>query len=236
MQRLLPALVELRQWQFLVIVAIEMLWRRGQRKMRAHEGQEHNPWSVGVLARFLPQPDLSARSDLAVVGRVHALAGPRHARHLVCAASLRHVLVAHQAQQISFAIDNVHSDLLVGKAVVVFLAAEVELADRNHMVTAIAQQVMPARHATVVGHRVVPGADLVHIFAGGERGARGNAHRTWRVGALEQRAALRQSVEIGRRNNPVTVAAEHSAIVLIRHDDQQVGRSHGQALPAGGRA
>ena len=234
MQRFVPALVELGQWQFLVIVAIEMLRRGGQRKMRAHEGQKHDPRSVRVLARFLAQPDLSARGDLAVVGRVHALAGACHPRHLVRAASLWHVLVTHEAQQISFAVDDVHSDLLVGEAVVVVLAAEVELADRNHMVTAIAQQVMPARHAAVVGHGVVPGADLVHVLAGGERRPRGNAHWAGRVGAFEQRAALRQPVEIGRRNDRVAVAAEHSAVVLIRHDDQQVGWSDGWALRSGG--
>src|SRR5262245_21740057 len=86
---------------------------------------------------------------------------------------------------------------------------------------------MPARHAPVVGHGVVPCADLVHIFSRGERGARGDAYGAGRVRTLEESAAHRQPVEVGRRNNTVAVAAEHSAVVLIADDDQQVRWSHG---------
>src|SRR5947209_20263624 len=42
MQRFVPALAEFRQWQYLVVVAIEMLCRRGRRKMQESESQEHD--------------------------------------------------------------------------------------------------------------------------------------------------------------------------------------------------
>ncbi len=112
-----------------------------------------------------------------------------------------------------------HPNLLFGEAIVVVLAAEVQLADRDHVVAALPQQVMPARHAPVVGHGVVPRADLVHIFSRSECGAGGDAHGGRRVRTLEESPAHRQPVEVGRRNNPVAIAAEHSAVVLIRHDD-----------------
>src|SRR5262249_22384222 len=95
------------------------------------------------------------------------------------------------------------------------------------MVAALPQQVMPAWYAPVVGHGVVPRADLVHVFSCGECGARGDAYGARRVRILEESAVHRQPVEVGRRNNTVAIAAEHSAVVLIRHDDQQVCWSHG---------
>src|SRR5262249_50870925 len=99
-----------------------------------------------------------------------------------------------------------HPDLLVGEAIVVVLAAEVQLADRDHMVAALPQQVMPAWYAPVVGHGVVPRADLVHVFSCGECGARGDAYGARRVRILEESAVHRQPVEVGRRNNTVAIA------------------------------
>ena len=190
--------------------------------MRAHEGDEQHPRLGFVFGRLLAQPDLSARGDLAVVGGVHALAGTGHLGHLVGAAALGHVFVSHQAQEIAHAVEDVHADLLVGEAVVVVLAAEVQLADRDDLVAALPQQMMPARDRAVVGDGVVPGADLMHVLAGGECRARGHAHRAGRIGVREQRAACREPVEVGRAHDVVAVAAEHALVVLIRHDDQQV--------------
>ncbi len=194
--------------------------------MRANKRHEQHPRLVRVLLGRLAQPHLSARRDFAIVGRVHALAGTGEFGHLVGTAALGHVLIAHEAKKIALAVDDMHADLLVGKAVVVLRAAEVQLADGDDLVAAVAQQVVPARRLPVVGDGVVPVAGLVNVLAGGKRRPGRHADGRGCVGVREQRAPSRQRVEIRRLNDLVAVAAGHAAVVLIGHDDQQVHRRH----------
>src|SRR5262249_44460261 len=230
----LVAVVEFRLRQArVVVVVVEMLGRCRQRIMRGDERDEQHPRLVAIFRRLLVQPDLRAGGDLAIVLRVGRLAGAGHARHLVGGAAHRQV-IADEPEQIAFALDHVHRHDRFGEAAVVLVGAEVELADRDHAMPGVAQAVMPARDRAVVGVGVVPEADLVDVVAGGEGGARRDADRGGGPAGGETGAGLRQPVEVGRAHERVAVAAHAAAAVLIRHDDQQVLRSHARAPPRQG--
>ena len=85
---------------------------------------------------------------------------------------------------------------------------------------------MPARHRAVVGVGIVPEADLVHVFPGGERGARRHAHRAGGVRRAEHRAARRERVEVRRLHDRMSRRAHDLRVVLVGHDDEKVGGFH----------
>ena len=135
MMRPLVRRVELGQRQVLLPVAIEPVRRRGQRKVRQHERHEQHPRPVAPLRRFLVQPDLRARRDVAIVDGVRRFAGPRALRHLVAALARGDVL-ADEALDVADAVDDVHRHDLLGEAVIVARqAAKMELADRHDAMT-----------------------------------------------------------------------------------------------------
>src|SRR6266446_500305 len=130
--------------------------------MRRDERYEQHPRTIAPAWRFLVQPDLRARGDVAVVGGIRRLAGPGELRHLVAALALRNV-IADEALDVADAVDDMHRHDLLGKPVVVAVpAAEMQLADRDDAMTSSAQTVMPARNRSIVGVRVVPVPDIVN--------------------------------------------------------------------------
>ena len=221
--RALVGRVLLRHRQVHSRVAIEPLGRRDQRKVRRHERNEQHPRLAVVARRFLVQPDLRARRDVAVVDRVGRLARSGVLRHLLAALAHRDV-VAHQPLHVAEALDDVHRHDLLGEAVVVARAsAKMQLADRHDAMTRPAQRVMPARYRAVVGVAVVPEADLVHITPGRERGPRRHADRTGRVRLRESRAARRERVEVRRGDVRMAARAEELRVVLVGHQHEHVG-------------
>ncbi len=202
------------------------LGRGNQRKMRANERDEKDPRLVTVARRLFAQPDLRPRGDLAVVRGVWSFAGPGELGDLPRQGPLGEIL-AHQPHEIALALDDVHRDDLFGKAVVVLrMAAEVKLADRNHAMAAITQAMMPARNRAVVGVSIVPEAYLVHVFAGRKRRARRHAHRAGGVGRAEQCAPCRQGVDVRRSDDRMPTRPHDFGVVLIGHDEEEVGRFH----------
>ena len=125
------------------------------------------------------------------------------------------------------AADHVHRRDLAREAVIATRALEVQLADRDDLVAALAQHVVPARHGAVVGVAVVPVADLEVVLAGGESRARRHADRRGGVGVGETRAARRQPVEVGGRDDRMAGASHDRRIVLVRHQDDEILRLHG---------
>ena len=184
-RRPLLLLVLLRPGQIVAcVVPIEVLGRRGQRKVRGHERHEEHPGLVAVLRRLLVKPNLSLGRDVAVVAGVDGLAGSGHARHLPGALAYGEG-IAHQAHEVALAVDDVHGDALDVETVVVRGGAEVELADGLHPVPAFAEVVVPRRRGALVGVGVVPVADLVGVLAGREGGAGRDADRVAAVRVRE---------------------------------------------------
>ena len=81
------------------------------------------------------------------------------------------------------------------------------------------QPVAPAGHAAIVGDRIVPVADLVHMAAGGQARAGWHTDRAGRPGIGETRAARRHPVEVRCSNEGMTRAAHVARVVLIGEDE-----------------
>ena len=116
--------------------------------------------------------------------------------------------------------------VLLAEAVVVVRAAEVQLADGIDAVAPGLEPVGPGGDAAVIGDGVVPESDVVHVAAGLEARARGDADWRVAVGVGETHAARRQPIEVGRADHRVSVTAEHTLAVLVRHDEQQISGLH----------
>jgi len=180
--------VELRFRQArVIIIAIKMLRRCGQGIVRGNERNEQHPRLVGVFLGLFVQPDLRARGDLAIVQGVRRLAGTGHARHFVGGATHRQI-VANETEQVALFVDDVHRHDGFGESGILFVGAEVKLADRDDAVSGFAQAMMPTRHRPVIGVGIVPEPDLMDVLAGGECRARRNADRRRRPARGEARA------------------------------------------------
>jgi hypothetical protein len=172
----------------------------------------------------LAQPDLRGRGDLPVVQRVAALAGARRGDE-VLAGGADVVGVAHEVRHVADAPGDVHRQQAFGEAVIIVgVAAIVELSDAGDVVAALAQSVGPASDAPVIGDRVVPRAVTVHREAGRKAGSRRDADRRRRVGGGEAAAPRGERVERRCANNRVPGVPGNLAVVLVRHDDEQVLR------------
>ena len=235
MGRALAARIQLRQRQVAVVVAVEILRRRGQREVRADQRDEQYPrlaWLCCLLARELllqlrdrlfAQPDLGARGDFTIVESVLALTGAGQSRHLIGAAAHRQI-AAHQAHQVALAFEDVHRNDFFRKTVVFAVETEVQFAHRHHRMPALAQLVVPTRHCAVIGVGIVPVAHLVDVLADRERRACRNADRAGAIGGAEAGAACGEAIQIRRFDERMSVAAERLRAVLVGHDDQEILR------------
>lgn len=61
--------------------------------------------------------------------------------------------------------------------------------------------------------------------------APGNADRTRRIGVFKDNGLLRQTVQDGGSDNPVSHVARHVVPVLVGHQEQDVRRAFGQGNP-----
>ena len=208
-----------------LVVPIEVLGRRGQRKVRGHERHEEHPGPLAMFRRLLVQPDLGFGRDVPIVARVDGLARPGHTRHLPGSLANGKV-VADQTHEVALALDDVHRDPLHVEAVVVSGGTEVKLADGFHPMSALAEVVVPGGRRALVGIGVVPVTDLVRVLAGCEGGAGRYADRVAAVRAGEPHPARGEPVDVGSVRQCAAMAAERLGAVLVGHDHEQVSGFH----------
>src|SRR5271166_1652089 len=108
-----------------------------------------------------------------------------------------------------------------------------QLADAGDMVAALAQGVRPTPDAPIIGDGVVPSAVTVHREARRKAGTSRDADRRWRVGRSEAAAPCGKRVQRRCRDNRVPSMLGDLAVVLVRHDDEQVLRHDGHRRSSG---
>ena len=153
--------------------------------MWADEIEEDHP-RLGIVA-VLGEPAQGVFGTAGVVLQISRIARARPPKLAVLVAQGR--LVADAAEDITDAIDYVQRLDFLAKPVVCALSLEVQLADRVAGEALFAQALMPGDGRTIVGMSIVPVADLMHVAAGGQRGAGRNADWAVGVGVLEASAA-----------------------------------------------
>ena len=193
--------------------------------MRADQRHEQHPRLRGCGGSVRLQPIDRRGGDAVVVILVARIAAPGVDGEPQRGLPDRQ-RVAQPAERVANAVDDMQRHDLLGEAVVVTGAAEVQLADRHRCVTGFLEPVPPRRHAAVIGDRIVPEADLVDMAAGRQRGARRHADRRIGVGVGEAHATRRQPVEVRRLDHRVAITAEHPPAVLVRQDEQKVRGFH----------
>ena len=213
-----------RERQGVGIVQVPVLIRNDEREVRRDEPHEEAP-RLPLGGRLLPEPADGPVGDGAVVADVLALPRPR-LKTWVRLWGARHV-AAEEPVEVAHPLEYVHGDPLVREARGVVHLPVVQLPDRRHPVPLGGEAVPPApRLGSHVRGRVVPRVDGVRPAAGRQAAPRRHADRALTVRAGEARPAGGQGVERGRLGRPVAVAAEHAAAVLVREDEEHVGRSH----------
>ena len=105
--------------------------------------------------------------------------------------------------------------MLLGEAVVIVFASKMEFADEIDGESSVSDFVVPSTLASVVGECVVPIANFVHVFAGCERSAGGDANRAGGVCSGETSAASGESIEIRCDVLGVAVAACYVFLMLV---------------------
>ena len=133
---------------------------------------------------------------------------------------------SQHALHVAFAVQDVQRKDLVVESVGIIAAAIMELADRIAPMAGVVQTMPPRRRRAPVRERIVPVADRVHIAPGGEARPARHADGAIAVGMLEQRAAARQGVEVGRAYDGIAIGAEYAAAVLVGHDEKYVMSLH----------
>ena len=101
---------------------------------------------------------------------------------------------------------------------------EVHLAGQRHLVALRAEQVGPGDRVHRQRRGIVPAAAAVGVAAGHERQPRRHAQRIVAVGGVEGDALARQPVHARRGDEGMAVGAGELRRVLVRHDEQDVGR------------
>ena len=155
-------------------VEVVELLRGRQRKMRADQRDERGPWPFGIAP--CGNPVGRSGGDRKVVVGIAAGARATVGGKLRRRAIGRRVL-AQQGGHPADTADHMHRQDFLAEAVVILAAAEMQLADRHHVVAGIAYPVHPACRRSVIGGGAVPEAGAVHMVAAGQRRACGHAHR-----------------------------------------------------------
>ena len=153
--------------------------------MWADEIEENHP-RLGIVAA-LGEPAQGVFGAAGVVLQISRIARARPPKLAVLVAEGR--LIADAAEYIAGAIDYVQRLDFLAKPVICALPLEVQLADRVAAEALVAQALVPRDRRAIVGMPVVPVADLMHVAAGGQRRASGDADRAVGVGVLETGAA-----------------------------------------------
>ena len=99
-----------------------------------------------------------------------------------------------------------------------------QLADRNGIDTAVSQLAHPTARRSVIGRGAVPIARFVNVVPCRNRRPRWHAHGRGRVGIPKERPTGRKCVQIWSFDNRVARTSHRVFAMLIRDDDQYVGR------------
>src|SRR5262249_41383919 len=214
-----------RQRQLVLVIEAEVRVRDDERKVRRHEADEEHPWLLATGGRgFLTEPPPCRLGDRSVLAHVLAFARARLDDVPETLRAWRHV-TAQKAIEVASSVHDVERHPLVWESARVVHAPIVQLSDRCHVVALRRQSMPPARRLGAnVGCRVVPRVDRVGPAAGREASTRGHADGSLAVRAREARTPCCQCVEGRRSHDPVAVAAEDAACVLVGQDDENVGR------------
>ena len=103
----------------------------------------------------------------------------------------------------------------LGKTVVVFFGAIVQLAHRRHCMPLLTQAVVPCGHTPVIGNGIVPEAGLMRIAPSGNGRARRAAQRAGAVSVFKTHAACGDAVDVGCFHIRVAITTADGAIVVI---------------------
>src|SRR5262249_47105032 len=214
-----------RQRQLVLVIEAEVRVRDDERKVRRHEADEEHPWLSATGGRgFLTEPPPCRLGDRSIVAHVLAFACARLDDVPETLRAWRHV-TAQKPIEVASPVHDVERHPLVRESARVVHAPIVQLSDRCHVVALRGQSMPPARRLGAnVGCRVVPRVDRVGPAAGREASTRGHADGRLAVCAREARTPCYQCVEVRRSHDPVAVAAEDAACVLVGQDDENVGR------------
>lgn len=90
---------------------------------------------------------------------------------------------------------------------------------------------MPALLGAMVGKGIVPCSQPVYILSCGQGCACRDTDGRWRIGGRKVRAGLGQGIKMGGLYMGMSHAAHGIAIVLIRNDEQKIGRCHLYPFP-----
>ena len=193
-----------RQFDLVVRVKVVHVIRRKKRRMWRDKRQEQDPGFF--IVRMISQPGDGIITIADVVGLIGRWSGSRFVDTNAGVPDQR--AVADAAGGFADALDNVQRFDFARETVVVFAAAEVQLADGIDLISRFFQAVHPALLAAIIRNSIVPIADLMHVFARCQRCARRNTDGAICVGVVEARARGRQPIEIRRlhkrmsRRNP----------------------------------
>ena len=214
------------------VVRIELVeaLRRDERRMGTDQRDEQGPGLVLQTRSLLVEPAHGLNGNVAVVGRVGRLAAPRVGDHRAERPGLGQRVATDDVEQRAGPVHDVHGEDFLVEAVGIADIPIVQLPDGRDPIAADLQAVSPGLFVTPVGAAVVPMPDLVHMAPRGHAGPGRHADGGIAVGAPEERAALREAVQVRRPYDGVPVAPEDPARVLVGEQEHQVRGRHPREL------
>ncbi len=152
---------------------IEFL-RCPQRKMRADKRHKGRPRPFGISPCGDPVGGGGGDGEVivSVAAASGAAVGGKFRRRVI-----GRRIFAQQGRHPADAADDMHRQNLLAEPVVILAAAEMQLADRHHLVPGIAHPVHPCGGRPVIGGGAVPEPGAVDMVAAGQRRTCRNAHR-----------------------------------------------------------
>lgn len=209
-------------------IAVKVLLRHDQRKMRRDETYESCPGRRAPLV--LQQPGSGFLCHLHVIEVVPRQSCPDLAQH-AAAARLPRKRIADRAPDLPDTVGDMHGPDLPVEAGRIGSIAVVQLADAGGADTFSLQNMAPAGQPPLIGHRVVPVPGPVRVEPRRHGRARGDTDRTGRIGVAEQRSLAGQAVQVRCPSNRVIQAGQSRGLVFVGHQEKHVLRAVHDATP-----
>ena len=214
-----------RRRQLCVHEPLKQVGRRRERRMRTNKPDKQHPRLLARRPRGVFKPaDRLVRNPLVVI-EIAAPPRPRLEDRFAGAFAGRHV-VSDRPHHIADAVHHIQRNALLLKTFRRAGAFVMQLPDRFDPMPFPREASPPPFHRAVVREGVVPISDLMNVPARREAGARRNADRAVRVCVGKARSARRERVQIRRERGAVAVRAHRVPPVLVRENEEQIGRLH----------
>ena len=210
-----------RQVDFVRVIHLVERFGAGQRIVRADQGYKSCPRRLGP--GFVCKPVFSGGGDVEIIVGIAALADADICSQFGCGVIRRQVFPQKPDRPTDSA-DHMHRQYLLREAVVILARAEMQLADRNGVDTAVTQLAHPTARRSVIGRGAVPIARFVNVVPCRNCSPRWHAHGRGSVGIAKERPTRRQCVQVRCLYNRVPRTSHRVFAMLIRNDDQYVGR------------